>query len=275
MFEVTTDPNEKTKTAVGVTVIRLLLTAAGLALVFESIGAASLTNTLHLGIIMPLVIGLPLAIVGIFWPLFSRLCARFRIARILRTAMIAVYALFFLLFAFTTTAILVNAAEPADKKPDTLIVLGAGIRGDHPTATLAYRLEKALECYEKDPELTIIVSGGKGSDEAYTEAEVMKAWLVRCGVPEENIIEEGRSESTEENFLFSREIIAAMPDKGEGESTVAFVTSRFHVFRAERIAKKLGLDTYGIPARQYKPLILNEYMRECAAIVQYFFTGRM
>lgn len=259
------------KKKTGTLLLRALLIVIGSALVIESIAVVSLTAKLHLGIVMPFVIGLPLVLVGLFYGPLSKLASKSGFVRFLCGAMVAVYALFFVLFAVTTALILINCREPADNKPDTVIVLGAGIRGSVPSATLAYRLEKALDCYRNDPELTIVVSGGRGSDEAYTEAEVMENWLLARGVPAANIIREDRSTSTEENFLFSD---ALLRERGGG-GTLAFITSRFHVFRAERIAKKLGLELYGIPARQYRPLILNDYMRECAAIVQYFFTGRL
>lgn len=254
-------------------VFRILLIAVGGALTAESILAYRYANTIHLGIIMPFVIGLPLVVIGIFFGPISRFCRKYRFGRILAGAVIAVYALFFLLFSFTTVLILAHSAEPTDFSPKTVIVLGAGIRGRSPTATLQYRLEKALEYYEKDPDVILIVSGGRGDDEEYSEAEVMAAWLTAHGADEERIIVEDRSKTTEENFLFSAEIILSREDIDS--SSVAFVTSRFHVFRAERIAKKLGFDVRGIPAREFRPLILNDFMRECAAIVQYYLSGRI
>ena len=42
-----------------------------------------------------------------------------------------------------------------------------------------------------------------------------------------------------------------------------------------RIAKKLGYDVNGVSAKDFSPLIVNNYLRECAAITQYFCTGRI
>ena len=61
----------------------------------------------------------------------------------------------------------------------------------------------------------------------------------------------------------------------ESSPRVAFVTTRFHVFRASRIAKKLGYDVNGVSAKDFSLLIVNNYLRECAAITQYFCTGRI
>ena len=39
--------------------------------------------------------------------------------------------------------------------------------------------------------------------------------------------------------------------------------------------KKLGYDVNGVSAKDFSPLIVNNYLRECAAITQYFCTGRI
>lgn len=99
------------------------------------------------------------------------------------------------------------------------------------------------------------------------------------GVPADSIIEEGKSQSTEENFIFSFDIINRLFNgsgaAAESNPRVAFVTTRFHVFRASRIAKTLGYDVNGVSAKDFSLLIVNNYLRECAAITQYFCTGRI
>lgn len=140
--------------------------------------------------------------------------------------------------------------------------------GDLPSVVLRNRLDRALDCYEQNPDLLIIVSGGMGEGESSTEASVMKKWLVAAGVPADSIIEEGKSQSTEENFIFSFDIINRLFDgsgaAAESNPRVAFVTTRFHVFRASRIAKKLGYDVNGVSAKDFSLLIVNNYLRECA-----------
>ena len=252
-------------------IFRIILSIAGFLLVAEGIGAASISN-LNLGIVMPFVIGIPLIVVGVFYPLLSSWWSVSIVGKILKYAMISAYVLFALLFAATTTLILANSkTTAAPEKADVLIVLGAGIRGDLPSVVLRNRLDRALDCYEQNPDLLIIVSGGMGEGE--------KKWLVAAGVPADSIIEEGKSQSTEENFIFSFDIINRLFNgsgaAAESNPRVAFVTTRFHVFRASRIAKKLGYDVNGVSAKDFSPLIVNNYLRECAAITQYFCTGRI
>ena len=51
-------------------------------------------------------------------------------------------------------------ADPAEL--DYLIVLGAHVNGEEPSKSLRYRLNKAIEYLDRNEDLTVIVSGGKG-----------------------------------------------------------------------------------------------------------------
>lgn len=251
--------------------LRLFLVVFGGALVLEGIIASQARN-FNLGILMPIVIGLPLVILGIFYTPITRFFSASAFGRLVKWCFIGAYALFAAVFALTTFLILKNSAMPKDKRADAVIVLGAAVRGSTPSVQLSLRLRRALEYYNENPDIIMVVSGGKGHDETHPEAEVMKNWLTARGVPEDRIIEELSATSTEENFILSKALIdEALGDGAE----IAFVTNRFHVFRSERIASKLGIEAFGIPSGEYKPFLLNDYMRECAAIVQYFFTGRL
>lgn len=252
-----------------------LITVGGL-LMIESVIAYG-ARSFNLGIIMPFIIGLPLVVLGVLYPVITKFFRSCVFGRIVKWCFIAAYAGFCTLFALTTATILINARAPKNSNYDVIIVLGAGTNGSEPTLQLKFRLEKAAECFSISPDAYIIVSGGMGTDESDTEATVMKNWLTRNGIPDERIIEEDESSSTEENMLFSQRIVDALIESGEigTEPTVVFVTNRFHIFRAERLAKKLGVNAEGVASREYKRFLLNDYMRECAAIVQHFALGKL
>ena len=63
-------------------------------------------------------------------------------------------------------------------------MLGAGIKGERVTLTLANRLNKAIEYHNANPESIIIVSGGQGRGEAISEAFAMKRYLVAHNIDE-------------------------------------------------------------------------------------------
>ena len=259
--------NDKNKTRA---LPRLLMILAGLALIGDTLFVLTRSSP-NLGVVMPAIIGAPLMLCGLFLPLIKRLCAKSRAFKALMIAMSAVYAAFILLFALTTTLILVNSAPPAEPA-DTLIVLGCGIRGESPTLTMKYRLDKAMEYLAENPDTVVVVSGGQSWDEAVSEASVMRRYLIARGIDESRILSEELSESTEENFVFSKALIDR--ELGCGKS-VAFVTTRFHVFRSELVARKLGIEAQGIPAKGVWYITFNDYLRECAALTQYFIGGRI
>ncbi|MCH5278481.1 MAG: YdcF family protein [Christensenellaceae bacterium] len=251
---------------------RIVLIIIGAALILNSLFVSTISS-INLGVIMPFIIGLPLLVAGLLYGVLQPWWQTTLLGKLLKWGMVFAYAMFGLLLAVTTTLILVNSREPAEgQKTDVLIVLGAGIKGESPTVVLRNRLDRAVEYYEQNSDITIVVSGGQGTSEVTTEASVMKRYLVANGIPEDRIIEEGESQSTEENFLFSYRIIK---EKFGANAKIAFVTTRFHVFRARLIAKKQGIEVFGIAAPDFSLVAFNNYLRECAAITQYAITGKI
>lgn len=153
------------------------------------------------------------------------------------------------------------------KEADHMIVLGAGLKnGDQLSYMLRTRLEKAMEVFKKNPKLKIIVSGGQGKDELLTEAEAMKIYLIKHGIPEDQIILEDQARSTYENLLFSQRKL-----KSSDNQKIIILSSNFHIFRANFIARRLGLDPIVICSPVYLALKANYMIREIPAIVNDFF----
>ena len=152
---------------------------------------------------------------------------------------------------------------------DTYLVLGAQVQGDEPSLTLKKRLDKTLEFMQEHPDRTVIVSGGQGPDEAYTEASVMARYLIEHGADASRIIEEDKASNTRENLLFSAKLAEAA---GLDTSRVLIVTSDFHMCRAKYIARTLSMDPYG-QASDTWPWILkvNYTLREVFAFAKAFW----
>lgn len=148
-----------------------------------------------------------------------------------------------------------------------IIVLGAGLNGDQVSERLKLRLDKAVEALRVNSDALVIVSGGQGSDELMTEAEAMKEYLVRAGIDDSRIIKEERSTSTYENFLYSKKIL----DKIGPSKEILIITSDFHAFRSEFIAKKLGWDNARVLCSKSAPLLIsNNLIREIPAVINDF-----
>ena len=137
--------------------------------------------------------------------------------------------------------------EPVPDR-DFIIILGCRIRKDGtPTPLLRGRVDRAIAFYKKQKEETgkmpvFVTSGGKGSDEVKSESASMKAYLLEQGIPDEQIIEEDKSENTYQNMLFSKEKIDAVnPD-----AKVAFSTTSYHVFRSGLYARRVKMTATGM-----------------------------
>ena len=165
----------------------------------------------------------------------------------------------FLIFMFYSVFLMII---PRRRDFDYVIIHGAGlIDGNKVSKLLADRIDKAIDVYNKDPSPTILIpSGGRGKDELIPEAAAMAAYLRDKGIPEEKIIMEDRSATTLENLQFSKEII----DGREGRKYTALVTSNYHVYRALRYCRKIGLECTGIGshvAMYYWPsALIREYV---------------
>ena len=150
---------------------------------------------------------------------------------------------------------------------EAVIVLGKGLDGDKVTPDLAYRLDRAVEYHEKNPDAIIVVSGGKGTDEEISEALAMERYLSAKGVYSEKIIKEDKSTSTYENFAFSSKIIQ---QKLGTDYSVAFITNKFHVYRAEKLAESVGLNAAHLGADIEWYNVPTNYMRELIALAENF-----
>ncbi len=128
------------------------------------------------------------------------------------------------------------------KTPETeyIIVLGCGILADGTvTPLLRGRLDAAIKAWEQGGrQAKIITSGGQGSDEVISESRAMANYLLSQGVPENSILLEDKSTTTEENLLFSQAIMEA---RG-GTSHCTIATSSYHCLRAAMFAKRLGIN---------------------------------
>ncbi len=103
--------------------------------------------------------------------------------------------------------------------------------------TLYKRLEKGLELHKIYPNSKIIVSGAVPK-EGYTEAGLMKEWLVKKGVSAQNIFVEDRAKDTIGNAFFSIDIIKAQKNKPKYGT---IISSASHMRRALNIFTEMGI----------------------------------
>lgn len=175
-----------------------------------------------------------------------------------------------LFFVFLEALIISGMGGHPRKGLDYVIVLGAQVRGDHPSRALRKRIEKAADYLEKNPSAKAILSGGQGPGEEMTEAVCIQRELLKMGIDKERMILEENSTSTWENLDFCAELA---PVK---EKRVGLVTQNFHVYRSLKLAKRQGYEkVYGIPAPSqwsYQPHFM---VREAFALVKEKLVGNI
>ncbi|UGT61613.1 YdcF family protein [Nocardia asteroides] len=184
------------------------------------------------------------------------------------TTLAGVYLLAHLL-AFAGHAVVYDQL-PDDTGPDAIVVLGCGLNRNKVTPLLASRLQRALRVYRAETAAgrgpLLVTSGGKGSDEALSEADAMATYLIRAGVSDESIVRERESRNTEENL---RNSLALLRDAGIDVDTarITVVTSNFHVLRAAALTRRLGVRAHVAGARTALYFIPAAFLREFAAVL--------
>ena len=183
--------------------------------------------------------------------------------KIIRVIFSGLILLILLSFIIIETLILINARTSNSENADNLIILGAGLYRGGPSLTLLRRIDTAIDYLEKNPETKIIASGGKGSWQSLSEAEIISGVLQNNGMDISGIILEDKSANTYENIKYSANLI-----KNPGEKLV-IASSEFHLFRAKIIANRIGYKNTGILASQTPRILqLNYYVREYFAVIK-------
>ena len=122
---------------------------------------------------------------------------------------------------------------------DVVIVLGAGVTNGKVSKVLQNRLDACIDYYHKNDKINIVVSGGLTRTKDGTEAEAMAQYLIDNGIPKDIVILEDRSQSTLENYNFTKQILEKENIK---HNSIVFVTNDFHIYRAKKYAVYCGFD---------------------------------
>jgi uncharacterized SAM-binding protein YcdF (DUF218 family) len=133
---------------------------------------------------------------------------------------------------------------------DAIVILGGGIRAaDYPRPDADFndagdRVWYGANLYHAGKAPKIIVSGGRidWQGKGAPEADDLTKLLVKMGVPQTDIIPEGKSLNTRDNAVFTKEILQQNNFK-----TILLVTSAMHMPRSMAIFKKLDIDAIAAP----------------------------
>lgn len=169
-------------------------------------------------------------------------------------------------------------------EPKVMVIFGCQVKPDGPSILLRDRLDTALDYLEDHPDMTVVVTGGKGDDEHMSEAQCMYNYLTEHGVNGENILMEDQSRNTWQNANYTLDLLAR--NGYDIAEDVLLVSSGFHLSRIEMLwdrarVARLSNETYNdqyistlaAPVSHF-PSAVQMFFREPLALVKSFVFDR-
>ena len=125
---------------------------------------------------------------------------------------------------------------------EVLVVLGCRVDGAELSHAALRRVERAARAYADDGADLVIASGGKFWH-GHRECETFARGLVAHGVPPERILQERESLTTRGNARGVERLLC-----GRNITRLGVVTCDWHMPRALRLFRRLGLEPSPLPA---------------------------
>lgn len=153
------------------------------------------------------------------------------------------------------------------QEADVIIVLGAAVWPDGPSPALLERLALAETLYREGYAPAVITTGGIGNFNPTPEGRAAREVLIARGLPENCVYEETTSRNTRENLEGALSIMQRY-----GWHRAIIVTHDFHLLRAIREARKLGMEVSGAGVHRTAlvrpPLVLREVVANLAGLIR-------
>ena len=150
---------------------------------------------------------------------------------------------------------------------DAIVVLGAKVNNKQQISLmLKDRLDKGIELLNLNVSDVILMSGDGIS--VNNEVAAMKNYANIMSISDEYIKEDINGLSTNESMYNLKNVF--------NYKKVIIVTQRYHMYRALYIANELGLDAYGVNAREkeYKGQTYRDFREMLARCKDYFLVKR-
>jgi len=187
---------------------------------------------------------------------------------IFRTIFIVLLIAGAILAIITGTHIHKSSRGSPDPQADYAIVLGAGVNGTEPSASLRERIQAAKTYAETYPDAILILSGSQGPNEGISEAQCMYDKLTEAGISPSRLYIEDQADDTEQNIQFSLDLI--QQEFRKAPDTVCIISSEYHLLRAGMHGEALGITPLLYPARTENRLYFcNMFLREIVAVWEF------
>lgn len=194
------------------------------------------------------------------------------------TALVCLLALGIAAFAALEAYIGLHSVTRIEGTPQTMVIFGCQVKPWGPSVLLQDRLDTALSYLENDPEMKIVVTGGKGDDEHQSEAQCMYDYLTAHGVDGEQILMEDQSRNTWQNINCTRKLLSSEEGTEWATGRYLLVSNGFHLSRIQMLWARGWQGTYTVSTlaapTSHVPSAVKMFFREPLALVKSFVFDR-
>ncbi len=139
---------------------------------------------------------------------------------------------------------------------ETALVLGAAVSAEGRLSPIFIdRADMAIGLYEAGKVSKILVSGDNSTVD-YNEVNPVRLYLIKKGVPDEDIFLDNAGFDTYSSMYRARDVFSVY--------SILITTQSFHLPRSVFIARHLGIDAYGVNA-DVGHMLFRNYLREILA----------
>ena len=197
------------------------------------------------------------------WPLWIKL-----VLAVLLAGLVA--------FGALEAAVLGGARTAVIGEPEVMVIFGCKVEPWGPSVLLQDRLDTALDYLVGHPDMTVVVTGGKGDDEHVSEAQCMYDYLTAHGVDGERIVLEDQSRNTWQNINNTLALFQSGAVAPTGQ--ILLVSSDFHLTRIKLLWGRVWPGTYTLSTLaapcSHAPSRVQMFFREPLALVKSFLFDR-
>jgi uncharacterized SAM-binding protein YcdF (DUF218 family) len=148
------------------------------------------------------------------------------------------------LWAGGIAAVAAYARVDAPGSADAIVVLGAAQWAGRPSPVLRARLDHAAQLWRDGRAPLVVVTGGVGTGDTLSEADVGRRYLTKQGIPDSVILAEHRGRTTGQSIVSAAAILHE-----RGANRVLLVSDPFHSLRLRILAARAGMNARTSPTR--------------------------
>ncbi len=167
----------------------------------------------------------------------------------------------------TAIIIIYDGFQDNIQQSDAIVILGNKVElTGEPSQRLVSRLEKGFQIYTNKIAPFVIVTGGIGR-EGFDEAEVMKQYLIKKGIPEDFILVDSQGINTFESAKNIQKIV-----KDKNFKSVLIVSNYYHISRTVLAFEKNNIsEVYSAHANFFEWRDLYSIPREVVGFYSYLW----